>query len=294
MPEQTYDYLIAPKASFDATADAIRAMAGSQASITWGQDGFAEAIGDERRYTVDEILNNGIEGDVVFEGTSITTCSLERQNKINSFTAENIVNINDCPVKIFKNCTSLSNVYMPNLESIFNGSELFNGCTSLMSITNANFPKLFRMYSTSIFANCTNLELFCVPKLGTQSIGYMSNSTFEGCTKLETVDMASLSRIVGSTFKNCTSLNLLIFRKSSVFTLDNVNAFTGTPFASGGTGGTIYIPKTLYDALGTGTNDYKAATNWSVLDGYGTITWAKIEGSQYENYYADGTPIPTT
>ena len=42
----TPDYLIAPKASFDATADAIRAKTGSQASITWGQDGFASAIGD--------------------------------------------------------------------------------------------------------------------------------------------------------------------------------------------------------------------------------------------------------
>lgn len=49
------------------------------------------------------------------------------------------------------------------------------------------------------------------------------------------------------------------------------------------TGGTIYIPKVLYDHLGDGTSlDYKAATNWSTVDGYGAITWAKIEGSAYE------------
>lgn len=54
-------------------------------------------------------------------------------------------------------------------------------------------------------------------------------------------------------------------------------------FKSGGTGGTIYIPKALYDHLGDGTaNDYKAATNWSTIDARGTITWAQIEGSEYE------------
>ena len=63
----------------------------------------------------------------------------------------------------------------------------------------------------------------------------------------------------------------------------NTNAFNSTPFASGGTGGTIYIPETLYNHLGDGTAlDYKSATNWSVIDAYGTITWAKIEGSPYE------------
>ena len=84
--------------------------------------------------------------------------------------------------------------------------------------------------------------------------------------------------------------------------LGNINAFANTPFKSGGTGGTIYIPKSLYDHLGDGTaNDYKAATNWSTVDGYGTITWKSIESTHTDPnapidltlYYADGTPIPT-
>lgn len=54
-------------------------------------------------------------------------------------------------------------------------------------------------------------------------------------------------------------------------------------FKSGGTGGTIYIPKSLYDHLGDGTEyDYRSATNWSTVDARGTITWAQIEGSEYE------------
>lgn len=66
--------------------------------------------------------------------------------------------------------------------------------------------------------------------------------------------------------------------------LANVNAFANTPFKSGGAGGEIYVPSALIDT-------YKASANWSTLDGYGTVTWKAIEGSIYENAYADGTPI---
>jgi len=91
-------------------------------------------------------------------------------------------------------------------------------------------------------------------------------------------------------FRN-SSVTTIILRCTSVATLYNGKVFNGTAFASGGTGGTIYIPKTLYDQLGTGTNDYQSSVYWSTVHGYGTITWLPIEGSQYENYYADGTPI---
>lgn len=57
---------------------------------------------------------------------------------------------------------------------------------------------------------------------------------------------------------------------------------------------TIYIPKVLYDHLGDGTSDdYLAATNWSTK-GLTVDKFAPIEGSVYENAYADGTPIPTS
>ena len=114
--------------------------------------------------------------------------------------------------------------------------------------------------------------------------------------KLTTVDLTSKGNagLTASMFTGCENLVTLILRQSVIYPLGNINAFTQTPFASGGTGGTIYIPKALYDHLGDGASlDYKAATNWSTIDGYGTITWAQIEGSQYENYYADGTPIPS-
>lgn len=95
-------------------------------------------------------------------------------------------------------------------------------------------------------------------------------------------------------FDRCDNLTTLILRSPVICPIGDINVFGGTPFASGGSGGTVYIPKALYDHLGDGTAlDYKAATNWSTIDSYGTITWAQIEGSIYETQYADGTPITT-
>ena len=118
---------------------------------------------------------------------------------------------------------------------------------------------------------------------------------FAGNTSLLAADYGPNTTNIGRNyiFQNASSLATVIFRQAgSVVPLSNTNSFNGTPFASGGAGGTIYIPKALYDHLGDNSAlDYKAATNWATVDGYGTITWAKIEGSIYETQYADGTPI---
>ena len=143
---------------------------------------------------------------------------------------------------------------------------------------------------TSIFNGYTRITSVTI-----KNATLLYASAFEGCTNLKTVDYSQpgiglFNR--GNIFKNCTKLDTLVLRSTTLGRMVYNNGLSGTPFASGGTGGTIYIPKVLYDELGTGSaNDYKAATNWSTIDGYGTITWAQIEGSEYENYYADGTPI---
>ena len=124
------------------------------------------------------------------------------------------------------------------------------------------------------------------------NITSLGNQTFYRAQLLQAVDLGPNCGSIGaSTFQDDTALTTLILRKATVNTLSATSAFNNTPFASGKSGGTIYIPQTLYNALGTGTNDYKAASNWSTIDGYGTITWAKIEGSYYETHYADGTAI---
>lgn len=121
---------------------------------------------------------------------------------------------------------------------------------------------------------------------------YNGGYAFSGANTLNTVDIGpNAVRFVNNFFNGATAMTTLVLRNTSIVPINSVTAFNNSPFKSDGTGGTIYIPKVLYDQLGTGTNDYKAATNWSTVDGYGTITWAQIEGSIYETQYADGTPI---
>lgn len=150
----------------------------------------------------------------------------------------------------------------------------------------------------------SGIRNFCVPKLnlGVRTLescdslinvvakNYGQNTCYNS-THLEKADVCGTS--IGNTaFKFCSSLSVLILRSDTITTITNEQVFNGTPFYSGGTGGTIYIPESLYNHLGDSSAlDYKHASNWSTMEGYGTITWAKIEGSQYENNYADGTPI---
>lgn len=160
---------------------------------------------------------------------------------------------------VFRSCPNLQNIHV----SITSGS----GCNT-------------------VFGYCTKLETAVL----VNSVDF-GNAKFHSCSKLKTADFGC-SRIRTNEFYNCYVFDTLILRSTSIVTLENASAFTNTKFKSGGSGGTIYIPKSLYDHLGDGTSsDYQHATNWSTVHGYGTITWAKIEGTIYETQYADGTPI---
>lgn len=100
---------------------------------------------------------------------------------------------------------------------------------------------------------------------------------FRNCSALETVDCGPNFYYIGVYFAtNASSLKTLILRNPNR-TIDyaNANAFNGTPFASGGTGGTVYVPAAWIET-------YKTATNWSALYAAGTCSFAAIEGSEYE------------
>lgn len=169
------------------------------------------------------------------------------------------------------------------------GENKFRGCNSLNNIFAPNASSGTYSLSSS--------------SLVTAVIGYTpsgTSSNFSNSGSLKAVDYVhhdehtSDSRINSTAFSACSSLKVIVLRGANRITLANTNAFANTPFVSGGSGGTIYIPKSLYDHLGDGSSsDYKAASNWSTVDGYGTITWAQIEGSMYEYMYVDGTPIST-
>ena len=135
------------------------------------------------------------------------------------------------------------------------------------------------------YADVLEKAIFPVLESGT------GNGGFVGCTALTVID-GSFSSIGGNCCRGCRNLATLVMRNTSLVPLLGADSLINTPFYQGNAGGDIYIPKALYDHLGDGTaSDYKAATNWSTYDSYGTITWHPIEGSIYETQYADGTPI---
>lgn len=162
--------------------------------------------------------------------------------------------------------------------SMSSGSQ-FSGCSSLRK---AVFPDLTLLAQSEFFnaAGVSTGSLLCFPSISGGQFNIIGSNN-----KFTIMDFGqSLPQMHNLT--RSQYLKTLILRKTSVVTLTNAGYFNLTPFtsgASGGTGGTIYIPKVLYDQLGTGTNDYQSATNWSTIYGYGNTTFAQIEGSQYED-----------
>lgn len=156
-------------------------------------------------------------------------------------------------------------------------------------ITSGYFPMVTVIKALGFYY--THFVKVAFPSLTT----FSGNSILYYNTTLIAIDLGQVSSLSNQCLYGCSKLKTIVLRKSNaITTMDNTNALKATPFTNGGSGGTIYIPKVLYDELGTGSSlDYKAATNWSTLDSYGTITWAQIEGSYYETHYADDTEIST-
>lgn len=248
-------------------ADAIRAKTGGSADLQFPAD-FVSEIGSISGggWSIDGILDRSEpSGDITISASSISNRSSLRS------------------------CTNITGATVTTAVTF--PSNFFNDCYNMTYV----FAPYARISGNSYFAQyCEKMEVVVIGSTNGCSYG-LAQMLRSGRTSLTKVDIVNTSSLAGQQFYGDNALNTIILRGSGLYALGNVNSFNCRHFKSGGTGGTIYIPKVLYDELGTGSaNDYKAATNWSTVDAYGTITWAQIEGSQYEHYYADGTPIPTT
>lgn len=160
------------------------------------------------------------------------------------------------------------------------GSSCFAYCSSL--------TKVILKYCTQSENNSTGYQFqgarmnyIALPRYSAQ----FNTNAAQG-SYVQIADIGSATAIAAKAFSGSSSFNTLILRRSDGLTsLANTNGIAeNTVFKNGGTGGTIYIPKVLYDHLGDGTAlDYQSATNWATIYGYGTITWAVLEGSAYES-----------
>jgi hypothetical protein len=89
------------------------------------------------------------------------------------------------------------------------------------------------------------------------------------CTALTSVNLPNVTSIYGNAFGGCSSLTTIILRSPTVCTLADRSAFSSTPFASNGTGGTAYVPQALI-------SQYQTATNWSSLYASGKCNFVAI------------------
>ena len=228
---------------------AIARKLGGGGGSTGGGDSQLDALIDG---SITEITSNATKTrDGCFSGMQIEKVNMPLLTKLGNET--------------FKNCLSLVDVYLPLVDRI--GSSAVYGCKSLKNI---DLP-LATIMGQYAFRECVLLESFNAPKL----TGTLDTYTFYGCVALQFLDLHKITGINSCSLKNCSNLNKIVLRSDTVVRLYNADAFSGTPFASGGTGGTAYVPQALIE-------EYKIATNWSALYAQGTCTFLPIEGSEYE------------
>lgn len=161
--------------------------------------------------------------------TSLTTASFETCISIAS--------------SAFQGCKNLTSISFPVCKSIYYRG--FTGCSSLVT---ANFPSCTYIGGYA-FQNCTKLTTLDLPLCKT-----IYSSTFQSCKALTTVSLPNIATIGSTAFGSCTKLNTFYLPGSTLCTLSNSNAFTGTGITS--TAGSIYVNASL-------VNSYKAATNWT-------------------------------
>lgn len=146
--------------------------------------------------------------------------------------------------------TNLKSISLPNLKS--SNTRVFTNCESLMSLSIPNMTGYTYQYMA---AYCGSLKTVDV-----KQASYISSYSFYSCANLGKLEFNRVGTIATNAFNGCTKLATLILRSGSLVTLGGTSAFTGTKIA--GTGGYIYVPKTLDDGS-DGVATYKAATNWS-------------------------------
>ena len=175
---------------------------------------------------------------------------------------------------MFYNCTRLTTIPQLDVSEVTDASNMFYGCTDLTTIPQLDFSKVtsakYMFYSctslttipqldfsrvtsaNNMFYSCTRLTT--IPQLDFSRVT-ITGSMFYGCTSLTTLDFSNIKTIGASFAQGASSLSTLIIRNpTTLATLGNANAFSGTPIASGT--GYIYVPDGLVDS-------YKQATKWS-------------------------------
>lgn len=248
-------------------AGKIRAKLGSSAQISFdlaNQKGFGDvidAIPSGGSYTEEDILlGNALTGDKTFAATAdIGSSAIIGQHGISKLTVDlNGKTFSASGSNLAKNGVSCYVIkgditpYAPEFFATGDGSKDF------IIVIQGHVPR-YRQYSL----RDTRLTLADLTYDGTGSNQGLDADAAYGSHKLATI----------------------IIRGTAVLPLKNVSALTtNNAWKNGGTGGTLYVPRSL-------KSTYESASNWSTVLGYSNNQILAIEDSIYKDQYADGTPI---
>ena len=174
-------------------------------------------------------------GRYVFEGCS-------------SLTHVNIPNFTVISSGIFSNCTSLSNIVIP--ESVTNiGPDAFYNCVLLSTVT---IPKLVSNIGYRAFGNCESLTSIIIPK----SVKTIEARAFSDCSSLTSVTIGNgVEEIYTEAFKNCTNL-LTIISMNPIPPNAYESSFENVPITAD-----VYVPNEY-------TQNYMKAPGWSRFYNY--------------------------
>lgn len=188
-------------------------------------------------------------------GTAMTTSSyngLFGQGSTKNYYCKNVrlvtvISIGTCA---FCNCSSLTNITMPNsVNSI--GTGTFSACCSL---TNIIIPSSMTSIGTNVFKACYSLTNIIIPN----SVDSIGIDAFSTCYSLTNITMPSSMTSIGSgVFSACYSIIEYDFSThTTVPTLSATSAFTSINSIA-----KIIVPDALYD-------EWIAATNWITYADY--------------------------
>lgn len=281
-------------------ANAIRAKTCGTVDLQF-PDGFVSEIGSISGgggISVDDFADlSEPSGNVTINGTQIGIHALRNRTAMTGISGPNVTSIGEYALYYdsglvsvdfpslrtvgkgaFGYCSGLVTVSLPNLTD--GGETMFNYCTNLVSV---NLPKLEYIGNSGnyTFLGCSKLEGIVLPSF----TGTLGNGIFRTCNALEYIDVYSPSKLNSpDNFGASTRLDTIIVRGNRVMALSAIACMANTCFGDGKSGGTLYVPSSMISS-------YQSASNWSTILAYANNSIEAIEGSQYENYYADGTPI---
>ena len=199
-------------------------------------------------------------------------------NHITSISAPSVTRLGEYD---FGSCSKLADVSMPELlyacttdkaDSSINPVDRCFAFARCHKLENVHLPKFLKS-GAGMFYRCGNgqssYNLVIVLPAVTQ---FGSSACFQG--QYKAVDLGpNLTALDRDTFYQST-VDVLILRSPTVVSAGNRDAVRHVK--------NIYVPSSL-------VSSYATATNWATDAASRTVN--PIEGSQYENAYADGTPI---